>query len=112
MVLFQFDKEFDLIPHNSYIHVYSIRYRYIWSGNDSNTSFPDYRLPENGNINFRSMLMSVYGVVVKMELASTSASSPLRPKHYRIEINKMNWEVPERYQDLSPVGIGAFGAVW
>ncbi|XP_056130050.1 mitogen-activated protein kinase 14A isoform X1 [Lampris incognitus] len=34
-----------------------------------------------------------------------------RPKFYRQEVNKMVWEVPERYQNLSPVGSGAYGSV-
>lgn len=35
-----------------------------------------------------------------------------RPTFYRQELNKTIWEVPERYQDLSPVGSGAYGSVW
>uniref|UniRef100_A0A8C0IPS3 mitogen-activated protein kinase n=1 Tax=Chelonoidis abingdonii TaxID=106734 RepID=A0A8C0IPS3_CHEAB len=31
-----------------------------------------------------------------------------RPKFYRQELNKTVWEVPERYQNLSPVGSGAY----
>uniref|UniRef100_A0A668AHL4 mitogen-activated protein kinase n=1 Tax=Myripristis murdjan TaxID=586833 RepID=A0A668AHL4_9TELE len=34
-----------------------------------------------------------------------------RPKFYRQELNKTIWEVPERYQTLSPVGSGAYGSV-
>uniref|UniRef100_A0ACB8F5Z3 Mitogen-activated protein kinase 14 n=1 Tax=Sphaerodactylus townsendi TaxID=933632 RepID=A0ACB8F5Z3_9SAUR len=34
-----------------------------------------------------------------------------RPKFYRQELNKTIWEVPERYQNLSPVGSGAYGSV-
>ncbi|XP_037540819.1 mitogen-activated protein kinase 14A isoform X1 [Nematolebias whitei] len=34
-----------------------------------------------------------------------------RPKFYRQEVNKTIWEVPERYQKLSPVGSGAYGTV-
>uniref|UniRef100_A0AAQ5YF82 mitogen-activated protein kinase n=1 Tax=Amphiprion ocellaris TaxID=80972 RepID=A0AAQ5YF82_AMPOC len=34
-----------------------------------------------------------------------------RPKFYRQEVNKAIWEVPERYQNLSPVGSGAYGSV-
>lgn len=32
--------------------------------------------------------------------------------YYRIELNKTVWEVPKRYQMLSPVGTGAYGQVW
>lgn len=35
-----------------------------------------------------------------------------RPTFYRQELNKTVWEVPERYQNLSPVGSGAYGSVW
>lgn len=35
-----------------------------------------------------------------------------RPTFYRQELNKTIWEVPERYQNLSPVGSGAYGSVW
>uniref|UniRef100_A0A674NMF3 mitogen-activated protein kinase n=1 Tax=Takifugu rubripes TaxID=31033 RepID=A0A674NMF3_TAKRU len=34
-----------------------------------------------------------------------------RPTFYRQELNKTIWEVPERYQNLSPVGSGAYGSV-
>ncbi|XP_074115717.1 mitogen-activated protein kinase p38b isoform X2 [Cotesia typhae] len=33
------------------------------------------------------------------------------PKFHKIEINKTEWEVPERYQMLTPVGSGAYGQV-
>ncbi|VVC26317.1 Protein kinase domain,Protein kinase-like domain,Protein kinase, ATP binding site,Mitogen-activated [Cinara cedri] len=32
-------------------------------------------------------------------------------RYYKIEINKTEWEVPERYQMLTPVGLGAYGQV-
>ena len=31
---------------------------------------------------------------------------------YRVELAKTEWEVPARYQDLSPIGTGAYGTVW
>uniref|UniRef100_A0AAR2L9M6 mitogen-activated protein kinase n=1 Tax=Pygocentrus nattereri TaxID=42514 RepID=A0AAR2L9M6_PYGNA len=34
-----------------------------------------------------------------------------RPTFYRQEVNKTIWEVPLRYQTLSPVGSGAYGSV-
>ncbi|EEB15811.1 mitogen-activated protein kinase ERK-A, putative [Pediculus humanus corporis] len=33
------------------------------------------------------------------------------PDFYKIEINRTEWEVPERYQMLTPVGSGAYGQV-
>uniref|UniRef100_A0A8C6LLG2 mitogen-activated protein kinase n=1 Tax=Nothobranchius furzeri TaxID=105023 RepID=A0A8C6LLG2_NOTFU len=33
------------------------------------------------------------------------------PTFYRQDLNKTTWEVPERYQNLSPVGSGAYGSV-
>uniref|UniRef100_A0A8B9C6C8 mitogen-activated protein kinase n=1 Tax=Anser brachyrhynchus TaxID=132585 RepID=A0A8B9C6C8_9AVES len=42
---------------------------------------------------------------------SAAAMSQERPKFYRQELNKTVWEVPERYQNLSPVGSGAYGSV-
>lgn len=33
-------------------------------------------------------------------------------KFYKAEINKTEWEVPDRYQNLTPVGSGAYGQVW
>lgn len=41
-----------------------------------------------------------------------SASRRLMPGYYTVELNKTVWELPERYQDLRPIGIGAFGSVW
>uniref|UniRef100_A0A671NMD4 mitogen-activated protein kinase n=1 Tax=Sinocyclocheilus anshuiensis TaxID=1608454 RepID=A0A671NMD4_9TELE len=38
-------------------------------------------------------------------------SAPPPPTFYRQELNKTIWEVPERYQSLSPVGSGAYGTV-
>lgn len=32
--------------------------------------------------------------------------------YYKAEINKTEWEVPQRYQMLTPVGSGAYGQVW
>jgi hypothetical protein len=40
------------------------------------------------------------------------AERPVKPGFYRIELTKTVWEVPERYQDLSPIGTGAYGTVW
>ncbi|XP_072336450.1 mitogen-activated protein kinase 14 isoform X4 [Scyliorhinus torazame] len=37
--------------------------------------------------------------------------SEVRPHFYKQELNKTIWEVPERYQTLSPVGSGAYGSV-
>ncbi|XP_038676883.1 mitogen-activated protein kinase 14 isoform X2 [Scyliorhinus canicula] len=37
--------------------------------------------------------------------------SEVRPHFYKQELNKTTWEVPERYQNLSPVGSGAYGSV-
>ena len=34
------------------------------------------------------------------------------PTFYKVEINRTEWEVPERYQMLTPVGSGAYGQVW
>ncbi|KAA0720724.1 Mitogen-activated protein kinase 11 [Triplophysa tibetana] len=34
-----------------------------------------------------------------------------RPGFYRQELNKTVWQVPERYQNLTPVGSGAYGSV-
>ncbi|MEQ2265523.1 Mitogen-activated protein kinase 14A, partial [Xenotaenia resolanae] len=34
-----------------------------------------------------------------------------RSGFYLQEVNKTIWEVPRRYQDLSPVGSGAYGSV-
>ena len=31
---------------------------------------------------------------------------------YRVELAKTVWEVPSRYQELSPIGTGAYGTVW
>ena len=41
-----------------------------------------------------------------------SASRQLKAGYYTAELTKTVWELPERYQDLRPVGIGAFGSVW
>jgi len=35
-----------------------------------------------------------------------------KPHFYRVELNKTEWQVPERYQNLTPIGSGAYGQVW
>ena len=35
-----------------------------------------------------------------------------KPDFYRIELGTVEWEIRETYQELSPLGIGAFGTVW
>lgn len=39
-------------------------------------------------------------------------SSVTMPNFYKIEINRTEWEVPDTYQMLTPVGSGAYGQVW
>ena len=46
------------------------------------------------------------------EMASPVSERPLKPGFYRVELFKTIWEVPTRYQDLSPIGTGAYGTVW
>ena len=36
----------------------------------------------------------------------------LRAGYYQVDVKAGEWVVPERYQDLKPLGIGAFGTVW
>ncbi|XP_077983646.1 mitogen-activated protein kinase 14B-like [Glandiceps talaboti] len=38
-------------------------------------------------------------------------SSHRKPDYYVVELNKTMWEVPNRYQQLTPVGSGAYGQV-
>uniref|UniRef100_A0A8C1AWX5 mitogen-activated protein kinase n=2 Tax=Cyprinus carpio TaxID=7962 RepID=A0A8C1AWX5_CYPCA len=51
----------------------------------------------------------------KSQLASGARSAGMsqkeRPTFHRQEVNKTIWEVPVRYQNLSPVGSGAYGTV-
>ncbi len=37
---------------------------------------------------------------------------PLRAGYHRVELFKTVWEIPTCYQDLNPVGTGAYGTVW
>ena len=34
------------------------------------------------------------------------------PGFYRLELGTVEWEIREVYQELNPLGIGAFGTVW
>ena len=48
-----------------------------------------------------------------MDLDSTPpADESLQPGYYRVELNKTVWEVPAKYQELTPIGTGAYGSVW
>lgn len=31
---------------------------------------------------------------------------------YKVELNRTEWEVPNRYQNLQLIGSGAYGQVW
>lgn len=47
-----------------------------------------------------------------MDLESAGeAPVPLKEGFYRVELNKTVWEVPDRYQELTPIGTGAYGSV-
>uniref|UniRef100_A0A0N5AQZ7 mitogen-activated protein kinase n=1 Tax=Syphacia muris TaxID=451379 RepID=A0A0N5AQZ7_9BILA len=35
----------------------------------------------------------------------------IKPGYYAVELNKTVWSVPERYQNLTPIGTGAYGTV-
>ena len=39
-------------------------------------------------------------------------SEKMKKGYYRSELNKTVWEIPEHYQNLSPIGAGAYGQVW
>ena len=39
------------------------------------------------------------------------AAGLLKDGFYKVELNRTHWEIPERYQMLSPVGAGAYGQV-
>ena len=45
-------------------------------------------------------------------MSTTKTLKPLKKGFTRHELNKTVWEVPEKYENLSPVGAGAFGQVW
>jgi len=36
----------------------------------------------------------------------------VKPGFQKIELNRTVWEVPLKYNNLSPVGSGAYGQVW
>ena len=38
-------------------------------------------------------------------------SKKMRDNFVQIELNKTTWDIPERYQNLSAVGAGAYGQV-
>ncbi|XP_019864495.1 PREDICTED: mitogen-activated protein kinase 14-like isoform X2 [Amphimedon queenslandica] len=44
-------------------------------------------------------------------LSSPRSPKPLKPGFYRQDINRDTWIVKERYQDMSPIGIGGFSTV-
>lgn len=36
----------------------------------------------------------------------------MKPGYYTVELNRTVWAVPVYYQNLTPVGTGAYGTVW
>lgn len=46
-----------------------------------------------------------------LDIALYATLSRMKTGFVKIELNKTLWEVPERYQQLSPVGSGAYGQV-
>ena len=45
------------------------------------------------------------------EACCGTPSKPVRDGFHHFEFCKTTWEVPVRYQELSPIGIGAYGTV-
>ena len=41
-----------------------------------------------------------------------ATSQAAQVDYYRVEMSKTVWEVPARYQELTPIGTGAYGTVW
>ena len=37
---------------------------------------------------------------------------PLKGGYYEADLKAGEWVVPQRYQNLKPIGIGTFGTVW
>jgi len=44
-------------------------------------------------------------------IMASKPGKPLRAHFYRVELNKADWEVPDRYQNLTALGCGAYGQV-
>ena len=36
----------------------------------------------------------------------------VKQNYYKMELGTVEWEIRDIYQDLVPLGIGAFGTVW
>ena len=49
---------------------------------------------------------------MEMDTSSPGGEPPLKGDFYRTELSKTMWEVPKRYQELTPIGTGAYGSVW
>ena len=38
--------------------------------------------------------------------------APIDQGFHKVELLRTTWELPNSYQDLSPLGVGAYGQVW
>lgn len=45
-------------------------------------------------------------------MGTNIADKVIKPGFYSVELNRTVWIVPKYYQDLTPVGTGAYGTVW
>ena len=36
---------------------------------------------------------------------------PVKPGYHRVELLRAVWDLPVRYQDVQPIGTGAYGSV-
>ena len=36
---------------------------------------------------------------------------PVKPGYHRVELLRAVWDLPVRYQDIQPIGTGAYGSV-
>ena len=52
------------------------------------------------------------GTIAVRGVAKTFKMDEVPLGFHHIELNKTEWNVPIRYQDLSAIGGGAFGQVW
>ena len=42
----------------------------------------------------------------------TFASEKVQEGYYRQDLNRDTWIVKDKYQDMTPIGIGGFSTVW
>ncbi len=75
-------------------------------------SKPDAPAASSNTNNPTTVKAAVEGKPLAMATTPAPGATNVKPGFYVLELNRTVWVLPECYQNLTPVGTGAYGTVW